>query len=175
MNPFEFLRRPFRRSDYESEDSSDNEESACRGSGSVISTSDCVENELDESAALPSEDSTVSVALQTTQVYLGTCQGRIGMANAGLRDHGINGCTMLCSLIASSFLVGICSMSLINFIIDELSQKVIPLIRKKDSKYEDEYSYIDVKSAFNGLCDFHLFKVGLEKLTLTSLFSLPST
>ena len=100
-----------------------------------------------------------AVPPRRTQVYLGTSQGRIGMANPSIRDHGIHGCTMLCSLIASSFLVGISSIALIDHIIDNLSQILIPPVRKKEVGYKNDYSFINVKSAFNGLCDLRLLEV----------------
>ena len=51
-------------------------------------------------------------------------------------DPSINGCTALAALIASAFLVGVCSLSFIEKIIDRFCDPIIAQIRRNQGRGE---------------------------------------
>jgi hypothetical protein len=82
---------------------------------------------------------------------LPTWQGRRGEQDVTFRDNGINGCTVLVALIGSAFHIGVCSVQLIQFIIDDFCQNIISTIRHKQPNYKGDYSFITQPEAYKEL------------------------
>ncbi len=82
-------------------------------------------------------------------------------APGAIRDEGLNGCTPLCALACSGFLVGLLTIEFITLIIDVISQDIIPSIRGSQKGYKGDYSLIGLNEPTAELCRRGLLKVEL--------------